>query len=75
MLNEGGFVVGIVKRGLTGEKFSDLNFAVKGSAAQKFLGQNNSVYFDSAIETIDILKWEDIIENSKKFTVIVACYP
>jgi S1-C subfamily serine protease len=75
LLNEGGFVVGIVKRGLTGEKFSDLNFAVKGSAAQKFLGQNNSVYFDSAIETIDILKWEDIIENSKKFTVIVACYP
>jgi len=75
LLNEGGFVVGIVKSGLTGEEFSDLNFAVKGSTAQKFLGQNNSVYFDPAIETTDILEWEDIIENSKKFTVIVACYP
>jgi len=75
LLNEGGFVVGIVKSGLTGEEFSDLNFAVKASTAQKFLGQNNSVYFDPAVETTEILKLEDIIENSKKFTVIVACYP
>jgi len=75
LLNDGGYVVGVVKSGLTGEEFSDLNFAIKGSAAQRFLGQSNSVYFDPAVKTTEILKGEDIAEKGKKFTVIVACYP
>ena len=72
LLNEGGFVVGIVSSGMVGEEFQNLNIAIKGSSAQQFLGKN-TIPFEYE-EYIEPLKSADIYEQGEKFTVRVLCY-
>ena len=72
LLNEGGFVVGINTSNLVGDELQNINFAIKGTSALRFLGQYGIEFehkdYDDAISSADIA------EKSKEFTVRILCY-
>ena len=72
LLNEGGFVVGINTANLVGEELQNINFAIKGTSALRFLGQYG-IEFDHK-DYVDAIDSADIVEQSKEFTVRVLCY-
>lgn len=71
LLNEGGFVVGINTAKLVGEKYQNINFAINGNSAQRFLGKHgiNFEYgkYDKSLKSADLAK------KGEKFTVRVLC--
>ena len=71
LLNEGGFVVGINTSNLVGEDLQNINFAIKGTSALKFLGQYG-IEFEHK-DYIDAISSADIVEQSKEFTVRILC--
>ena len=72
LLNEGGFVVGINTAKMVGEKYQNVNFAIKGSTAQQFLGKNGIDFYYENYE--DVLNSADITELGMKYTVQILCY-
>jgi len=72
LLNEGGFVVGINTAALVGEKFQNINFAIKGSSASRFLGKHGIEFYYADYK--EPVKSADIVEIAKKYTVSVLCY-
>jgi len=72
ILNSYGLVVGVVKSGMVGEEYQNINFAIKGTTAQSFFGKN-AINFELGQNTKRI-EFEDIAEDAKKFTVKVICY-
>ena len=72
LLNEGGYVVGINTAILVGEDFQNINFAIKGTSASRFLGKNSIIFeyadYDKPISSADI------VDQGKKYTVKVLCY-
>ena len=71
LLNEGGFVVGINTSNLVGEDLQNINFAIKGTSALKFLGQYG-IEFEHK-DYVDAISSADIVEQSKEFTVRILC--
>jgi S1-C subfamily serine protease len=71
LLNEGGFVVGINTAKLVGEKYQNINFAINGNSAQRFLGKHSIDFEYGAYE--ESLKSADLVEKGEQFTVRVLC--
>ncbi|MBE8190309.1 MAG: trypsin-like peptidase domain-containing protein [Candidatus Thioglobus sp.] len=71
LLNEGGFVVGINTAKLVGEKYQNVNFAINGNSAQRFLGKH-SINFEYG-KYDKSLKSADLAKKGAKFTVRVLC--
>jgi S1-C subfamily serine protease len=71
LLNEGGFVVGINTAKLVGEKYQNINFAINGNSAQRFLGKHSIDFEYGAYE--ESLKSADLAEKGEQFTVRVLC--
>jgi S1-C subfamily serine protease len=71
LLNESGLVVGINTAKLIGEDYQNVNFAINGNLAQKFLGENG-INFQAGKHN-NILKSADLVDIGKKFTVKVLC--
>ncbi len=71
LLNESGLVVGINTAKLVGEDYQNVNFAINGNLAQKFLGENG-INFQAGKHS-NILKPADLVDIGKKFTVKVLC--
>jgi len=71
LLNEGGFVVGINTAKLVGEKYQNINFAINGNSAQRFLGKHGIDFEYGEYEKS--LKSADLAEKGEKFTVRVLC--
>lgn len=72
LLNEGGFVVGINTAKLVGEDYQNINFAIKGSSAQNFLGKYGIKFSYGSYS--EPLRSADIVEKGEKFTVRVLCF-
>jgi S1-C subfamily serine protease len=71
LLNEGGFVVGINTAKLVGEKYQNINFAINGNSAQRFLGKHSIDFEYGTYE--ESLKSADLAEKGEQFTVRVLC--
>ncbi len=71
LLNEGGFVVGINTAKLVGEKYQNINFAINGNSAQRFLGRHSIDFEYGTYE--ESLKSSDLAEKGEQFTVRVLC--
>jgi len=72
LLNEGGLVVGINTANLVGEGYQNINFAIKGSSAQNFLGKHGINFTYGSYN--EPLKSADIVEKGEKYTVRVLCF-
>ena len=72
LLNEGGFVIGINTANYGGERFQNINFAIKGTSASSFLGKHSIGFeygdYDEPIDSADL------VEMGEKYTVEVLCY-
>jgi S1-C subfamily serine protease len=73
LLNEGGFVVGINTAKLVGEKYQNINFAINGNSAQRFLGKHSIDFEYGKYDESEILKSADLAEKGEKFTIKVLC--
>ncbi len=73
LLNEGGFVVGINTAKLVGEKYQNINFAINGNSAQRFLGKHSIDFEYGKYDESEILKSADLAEKGEKFTIRVLC--
>ncbi len=71
LLNESGFVVGINTAKLVGEDFQNINFAINGHSAQRFLGKNGVDFKYSASNKP--MKPADLVEKGEKFTARILC--
>ena len=72
LLNYGGFIVGINTANLRGEEYQNINFAIKGNSAQRFLGKNGIKFESGAYD--EPLESPDLAEKGEKFTVRVLCF-
>jgi len=73
LLNEGGFVVGINTAKLVGEDYQNINFAINGNSAQRFLGKHSIDFEYGKYDESGILKPADLAEKGEKFTIKVLC--
>ncbi|MBA5248741.1 MAG: trypsin-like peptidase domain-containing protein [Gammaproteobacteria bacterium] len=71
LLNEGGFVVGINTSKLEGKEYQNINFAINGNSAQRFLGRHSVDFEYGTYE--ESLKSADLAEKGAQFTVRVLC--
>lgn len=72
LLNYGSFIVGINTANLRGEEYQNINFAIKGNSAQRFLGKNGIKFESGAYD--EPLESPDLAEKGEKFTVRVLCF-
>ena len=72
LLNEGGFVIGIVTANYGGERLQNINFAIKGTSASSFLGKHSIEFEYEDYE--EPISSADIVEIGEKYTVEVLCY-
>jgi hypothetical protein len=54
-----------------GEKYQNINFAINGNSAQRFLGKHSIDFEYGAYE--ESLKSADLAEKGEQFTVRVLC--
>lgn len=72
LLNEGGFLVGINTANYVGEGLQNINFAIKGTSASRFLGKH-SINFDYG-DYDEPIAPSEFSSLGEKYTVQVLCY-
>jgi S1-C subfamily serine protease len=73
LLDEYGFVVGMNTASLRGTQYQNINFAIKGTEIQSFLGKKR-IPFDIGVKGKLKLKTEDLVTQANRFTFQIKCY-
>lgn len=73
LVNESGLIAGVNTATLRGEQFQNINFAIKGTLVQSFLGKNR-VSFTIDDGSQEEMRVEEIVQQAENHTRQIKCF-